>query len=117
LKIVADENIDLPIVVRLRSEGHEVLYIAELDPGTDDRTVLFRSGNAGAILLTADKDFGDLVYRQAQEHAGILLVRIAGLKPEEKADLVASAFARHGAELVSTFAVLSERVLRIRKPH
>jgi hypothetical protein len=36
VKIVADENVDRQIVDRLRSDGHEVFFIAELDPGIDD---------------------------------------------------------------------------------
>jgi hypothetical protein len=53
LKIVADESVDKQIVDRLRSDGHDVLFIAELDPGIDDDAVLLRSREAHAILLTA----------------------------------------------------------------
>ena len=42
MKIVADESVDKQIVDRLRSSGHEVLFIAELDPGIDDEAVLTR---------------------------------------------------------------------------
>jgi Domain of unknown function (DUF5615) len=43
LKIVADESIDKQIVDRLRSDGHDVLFIAEFDPGIEDEAVLLRS--------------------------------------------------------------------------
>ncbi len=43
MKIVADENVDKQIVDRLRAAGHNVLYIAELDPGIDDDAVLAKS--------------------------------------------------------------------------
>ena len=55
MKIVADENVDRQIVDRLRADGHEVLFVAELDPGIDDETVLLRSRQTNAILLTADR--------------------------------------------------------------
>jgi len=48
--------------------------IAEADPGTDDQTVLGRSLQTDRVLLTADKDFGDLVFRQRLLHSGVLLV-------------------------------------------
>jgi predicted nuclease of predicted toxin-antitoxin system len=64
VKIVADENVDKQIVGRLRANGYEVLYVAELDPRIDDEAVLLRSRQTDAILLTADKDFGELVFRQ-----------------------------------------------------
>jgi predicted nuclease of predicted toxin-antitoxin system len=117
VKIVADENVDRQIVDRLRADGHEVLFVAELDPGIDDEAVLLHSRQINAILLTADKDFGELVCRQRLLHAGILLIRLAGLAPDVKAVLVAAAFRRHGEELTEGFAVLSEHSLRLRKPH
>ena len=101
---------------RLRADGHEVLYIAELEPGVDDETVLLRSRQSSAILLTADKDFGELVFRQRLLHAGVLLIRLAGLTPDRKAELVAAIFDVHGEELATGFAVLSVRALRLRKP-
>ena len=116
MKIVADENVDQQIVDRLRADGHGVLFVAELDPGIDDETVLLRSRQTNAILLTADKDFGELVFRQRLVHAGILLIRLAGLAPDVKAALVAATFRRHGEELSAGFAVLSEHSLRLRKP-
>lgn len=107
MKIVADENIDQQIVDRLRSDGHEVLFIAELDPGIDDDAVLLKSRESNAVLVTADKDSAPL---------GLMLIRLSGLKPEWKAELVALAFAKHADELSHGFAVLSRRVLRLRKP-
>ena len=116
MKIVADENVDQQIVDRLRADGHEVLFVAELDPGIDDEAVLLRSRQTNAILLTADKDFGELVFRLRLVHAGILLIRLAGIEPDVKATLVATILKRHGEELGAGFAVLSERSFRLRKP-
>jgi predicted nuclease of predicted toxin-antitoxin system len=115
LKIVADESVDKQIVNRLRSDGHDVLFIAELDPGIDDDTVLLRSRESNAVLLTADKDFGELVFRQRLLHSGVVLIRLAGLEAETKAELVATAFEQHADELKLGFAVLSRRALRLRK--
>jgi hypothetical protein len=66
-------------------------------------------------LRTADKDFGDLVFRHRMLHSGVLLVRLAGVRPELKAGLVAATFEHHGEELGTGFAVLSPRSLRFRK--
>ncbi len=98
MNIVADENIDLQIVERLRADGHDVIYVAELNPGIDDDTVLGHSHQRAAVLLTSDKDFGDLVFRRRLLHSGVLLLRLEGLMPEKKANMVA-AMESHGAEL------------------
>ena len=112
---MADENVDKEIVDRLRAEGHDVLFIAEDNPGIDDQTVLDRSLQTGAVLLTADKDFGDLVFRLRLLHSRVLLVRLAGVRPDMKAGLVAATFDRHGEELRAGFAMLSKLSLRFRK--
>jgi predicted nuclease of predicted toxin-antitoxin system len=65
VNIVADENVDKEIVDRLRVHGYNVVSIAEDDPGIDDQTVLDRSLRVDGVLLTADKDFGDLVFVSA----------------------------------------------------
>jgi predicted nuclease of predicted toxin-antitoxin system len=77
--IVADESVDRQIVDRLRAFGHDIRSIAELEPGIDDEEVLQMSRESNAVLLTADKDFGELVFRNRQIHSGILLIRLAGL--------------------------------------
>jgi predicted nuclease of predicted toxin-antitoxin system len=85
---MADENIDRQIVERLRQDGHEVWYVAEMDPGVSDQEVLTFANNEQAVLLTADKDFGELVYRQELVNPGVILLRLAGLSPDVKAELV-----------------------------
>lgn len=114
MRLVADEGIDQQVVVRLRQEGHEVLYVAELDPGIDDEVVLRKAREAGALLITSDKDFGELVYRQAHARAGVLLLRLAGLSQDKKAEIVAGCLRTHGEEMEEAFSVLSAGHLRIR---
>jgi len=81
----------------------------------EDEAVLLRSREENAVLLTADKDFGQLVFQQGRVHSGILLIRLEGLRPEAKAELVSRTFARHGGELSGGFAVLTERAFRLRR--
>lgn len=52
------------MLVRLRNEGHDVISIAEARPGTPDDEIL-NAGEADArILITEDRDFGEMVIRQ-----------------------------------------------------
>jgi len=59
--------------------GHNLVFIAEDDPGVDDQTMLDRSLRVDGVLLTADKDFGDLVFLSAHVALRLLLIRLAGL--------------------------------------
>jgi predicted nuclease of predicted toxin-antitoxin system len=74
-----------------------------------------KSRDANALLLTADKDFGELVFRQRLIHSGVVLIRLSGIEPNRKADLVSEVFSQYSEELSRGFAVLSEKALRIRK--
>jgi len=115
VKFLADESIDRQIVDRLRKDGHAVRYVAEMEPGVSDDIVLDLAYQETDLLLTADKDFGELVFRQGRLACGILLVRLAGLSPVGKAELVASAVDQHQGELPGAFAVLAPRSFRIRR--
>lgn len=64
MNLLADESVERQVVERLRQEGLVVLYVAEMEPGITDEVVLERANHAGALLLTADKDFGELIFRE-----------------------------------------------------
>ena len=89
MKFLADENMDAPIVERLRQDGHEIWYVIEMSPGIDDDTVLDLANQEGAILQTADKDFGELVFRLQLPHKGVLLIKIG--EAQNKIPLVVDA--------------------------
>ena len=114
MNILADESVDVQIVKRLRADGYSVQFVAELSPGINDEAVLGKSREANSVLLTADKDFGELIFRQGLIHSGVMLIRLAGVVPEKKADLVSWAFAHYSQELYGGFSVLTPRALRIR---
>ena len=114
MNLLADEGVDKQIVARLREEGHSVSYIAEMAPGISDDIVLELANKEGSLLLTADKDFGDLVFRMRRLSAGVVLVRLAGLTPAKKAEIVTSIIGKHSQELVKSFTVITPMGARIR---
>ncbi|GIW42747.1 MAG: hypothetical protein KatS3mg077_0029 [Candidatus Binatia bacterium] len=69
MKILADEGVDRPVVERLRQDGHEVRYVAEIEPGISDDNILDLANREGAVLLTADKDFGEFVISSGTDAA------------------------------------------------
>jgi predicted nuclease of predicted toxin-antitoxin system len=70
VNLFCDESIDKQIVDRLRRDGHSILYVAELSPGITDDQVLAQANALQAPLLTADKDFGELIFRQGRASSG-----------------------------------------------
>lgn len=63
MKLIADEGVDKPIVDALRNAGLDVRYIVESDQGADGDYILKLANKQKRILLTQDKDFGELVFR------------------------------------------------------
>ncbi len=103
MNIVADESIESQIADYLRAQGHTVTSI--------------EGGNAGAaILLTANREFAEHVFHDRAFPAGIVLLNLPGVDPDRKGRLVASALESHVENLRDSFAVLTERVFRIRSP-
>ncbi len=114
MNLVADEDIDRPIVDALREAGHQVWYLTEMDPGMPDEEVLELAEQNDALLLTADKDFGELVFRQRRKTRGVVLIRLAGLGPQRKASLVADVMEEHGSAFGDAFTVVTPSAVRIR---
>lgn len=115
MNIFADENVPLPIVMRLRADGHHVEYVIELTRGIADVDVLSMANQQGALLLAEDKGFGDLVIRQRRQAAGVVLLRLPShLPPAQKAEIVSLAFQAHGDKLFQAFTVITVRAVRIR---
>ncbi len=110
-----DENIDRVIAERLRDLGYHVTYIAEIDPSASDEEVLERARAEEAMLLTADKDFGELVFRRRLVPKGVVLLRLFGLSADEKPAIVEDFLSEHAKDIVGNFVVVTPTAIRIRK--
>jgi len=110
-----DESVDRPVAERLRNDGHDVACIWEMAPGISDDVVLDKASRSGALLVTCDKDFGELVFRQGRATGGVVLVRLAGLTNRAKAQVVADVVREHGDALPGAFTVVTPGMVRIRR--
>ncbi len=116
MNFLADESVDAPIVQRLRAEGHVVQYVAETARSISDDEVATWANTQALLLLTADKDFGELMFRQHRLTTGVVLLRLYGLSPQTKAEIVARAVAQYAAEMSGAFTVITPGALRHRRP-
>jgi predicted nuclease of predicted toxin-antitoxin system len=114
MNFVADEGVDAQIVAHLREAGYDVWYVAEESSGVSDTAVLTLANQKEAILLTADKDFGDLVIRQRLVSQGVVLLRLHGLSPEQKVNVVTAVVRAHANHLPHAFTVITPQKIRIR---
>lgn len=89
MKIVADENVHPIVIARLRDRGHYVFSIAERMPGTSDHEILNLPEIRESILITYDRDFGDLIFSQAmQQPYAIIYSRLGRAEPRYLSDII-----------------------------
>ena len=115
MKFLADESVDFPVVKSLRDQKFTVDYITELAPGISDDEVLTLAKQKNAILITADKDFGDLIFRLGKVSSGIVLYRLSGLSNIEKAAMILRIVKNYSEDLKDSFTVVSTDQIRIKK--
>ena len=115
MRLVPDENWPLPSIRRLRQSGHDVLAILEEARGAHDSCILSLSTREDRVLLTFDRDFGELVFRQGQPApAGVVYFRLDPVTPEEPADLLLTILAGGMVILSGKFTVVDRRHIRQR---
>ncbi len=82
-RFLANENVPRPVVVAARNAGLDVAWISELKPGADDDSVLALSVSEERVLVTFDKDFGEMVFRKGQNACcGVVLLRTRLQSPD-----------------------------------
>ena len=113
MKFVADENFPGDALRLLRQSGFDVTSIAETSPGLPDTEVLGIASVEDRTLLTFDKDFGNLAFRQGlPASCGVILFRTGSLTPTESAAL-AIATLQSGVAWAGHFCVVNDRKIRI----
>lgn len=77
MRFLANENFPGDAVASLRAAGHDVVWVRSEAPGSTDGAVLARAIAERRILLTFDKDFGELAWRGGlPEDCGVVLFRL-----------------------------------------
>ena len=79
---LADENIPFYVVKQLRKEGYKVISVLEDFAGSSDEKILELSSRNKWVIITFDKDFGELIYKEKSNMpAGIILLRVTPKSP------------------------------------
>jgi predicted nuclease of predicted toxin-antitoxin system len=113
MRFLADENFPGSVVETLRFEGHDVFWARVDSPGATDRILLSRAVEEGRILLTFDKDFGELAFRYGLPNSkGIILFRITASSPERLHDRTLKALHQKIA-WAGHFAVVEDGRIRL----
>jgi len=106
MRFLADESCDFGVVLALRAAGHDVVAIAEVSPREQDNSVMERALQQERVVVTEDKDFGQLVYANRQATGGVLFLRFPAKARASIAKTVLDIVRRRGKTLKGKFAVV-----------
>ena len=110
----ADECVDASLVGYLRAAGHDVVYVAELAAGMTDAEAIALANKDARLLLTEDKDFGELVVRWRRPVPGLVLLRIDSERRSMKWSRLETAIQKIGEGLLGHYTVVDEVRFRVR---
>ena len=113
IRLLADVNIEKPIVDYLVKKGYDVRWIPNYDCKMSDGNLLKMANDERRLLLTNDKDFGELVFLQKKLLLGVVLFRVKGQDVVLKVKLIKKLMENHGDKLMNHFTVINENKVRI----
>jgi predicted nuclease of predicted toxin-antitoxin system len=114
LKFLVDVGVGTAVEELLREHGYDVRTVRSIDPGMDDLDIVRLAHAEERMVLTMDKDFGELVYHAAASHAGVLLLRLDDATGQEKRRVVEGILIAHADRIKGCFCVYQRGRLRIR---
>ena len=114
LKFVLDVGVGNKVGQYLTNEGYDALLISTINPSMSDSEILAIAENENRMVITMDKDFGELVYHSEKAHAGVLLLRLEDATGEEKVEVMRFIMDNFKDLLEHKFCVFKNGRLRIR---
>jgi len=115
LKFLVDAGVGKKVEERLLRNGYDSKAVRDINPKMEDDKVLSIAISENRMVVTMDKDFGELVYNSGLPHSGVLLLRLEDAKSDEKVKAIEKILAEYSDRLPNNFCVFQHGRLRIRK--
>lgn len=112
IKFIADVNIEKPIVDYLLEKGYDIKWIPDYNCEILDEELLKLANKEKRILITNDKDFGEIVFLQKKLSSGLILLRVKGQKAEDKVRLIKRLLHDYSDKILNHFIVITENKFR-----
>lgn len=112
MRLLADANIGRGIIQKLAELGHDVLRVAAVSAQLTDSEILEIAHEQQRIVLTADKDFGKLVFLQMMPCPGVILLRVSGASEQERTRRFARAWPIVEPMASGSFVVITNQAIR-----
>ncbi len=114
MRILADENVGGSIVSWLRAQRVDTAWVVEAGAGAPDEDVLARAHREDRILLTFDRDYGELVFHRGLRCRGVLLVRLEQVPQAERLHTFQRIWPAIALSVENNFVVVTRKKVRVR---
>ncbi len=113
MKFIVDECTGPKVANWLKSLDYEVFSVHEKARGADDESLINKANKEDFILITNDKDFGELIFKMNKQHKGIILLRLEDERPDNKIDVLSRLLESYSDKLSNNFIVVTETNVKI----
>lgn len=113
LKFLVDIGVGKQLENWLHGRGYDTKTVRDIDPKAEDEFILKAAAAESRMVVTMDKDFGELVFRSRRSHAGVLVLRLEDAKGSEKVEVMKAILNEHEDKLAGKFCVFQTGRLRI----
>ena len=114
MQFLVDECTGPRVAAWLREKGHNVFSVYEQARGLSDEEIIAKAFKENYILLTNDKDFGELVIRQQKQHKGVVILRLKDERSNNKIKVIDKLLEKYGEKIPNKLVIVTEKVVRIK---
>lgn len=114
MKFLIDVGVGKSVEQTLRMKGYDVKSILDADPEMSDLSILQLASSENRIVITMDKDFGELVFNSGYYHQGVLLLRLEDMNGQKKSEIVNHIIEKFADKIQHNFCVFKKGRFRIR---
>ena len=113
MRFLVDECTGPRVAKWLQNLNHDVFSVYDENRGLDDENILHKANLENYILITNDKDFGELIFRLKRQHKGVILLRLEDERAKNKIAVLDRVLKLYSDKLINNFIVVNESTIRI----
>lgn len=115
LKFLVDVGVSKKAEQWLQKQGYDTKNVRDINPRMLDKEILKLAVSEKRMVITMDKDFGELVYNSKLPHGGVLLLRLEEARADEKVEIIEKILEKYSDKLFNNFCVFKDGRLRVRR--
>ncbi len=112
MRFLVDECTGPRVAEWLRGEGYQVFSVYPEASGISDEKLLRKASDENWILITNDKDFGEMIFRTRQEHRGVVLLRLTDERSSNKIEVLRHLLINYSPKVENCFVTVTESKVR-----